>query len=261
KGGSHYQFSVPNHGLIYTINIVFFLFGLLWLLKSRSKESFFVLGWLFLSPIPASLTREAPHVLRAITMLPIPMIITDLGFIFFLGLLKEKKIGQAVATIIYLGILFVFAENYLTLYFENYPKKYSWSWQYGYKEAVNYLKVNYGNYDKIIVTKKYGEPHEFFLFFWTWEPDKYRSDLNLIRFSQSDWFWVDRFDKFYFVNDWEVPKGKGIFVLESKKEVVDCTGKIKCLLITSPGNFPEGWENLETINFLDGAPAFEIHEN
>ncbi|MEK7112152.1 MAG: glycosyltransferase family 39 protein, partial [Patescibacteria group bacterium] len=42
KGGSHYQFSVPNHGLIYNINIVFLLFGILRLLKSRSKESFFV---------------------------------------------------------------------------------------------------------------------------------------------------------------------------------------------------------------------------
>ena len=261
RGGTHYQFSLPGHGLVYGVNIVFFLVGLIWLLKSRKKESFFVLAWLLLSPIPSSLTREAPHVLRAITMLPVPMLITAIGFSSFLDWARKRKFSQKVATIIYLVVLFLFTEGYLTQYFENYPKDYSWSWQYGYQDVVGYAKEAYGDYDKIVVTKKYGEPHEFLLFFWPWEPEMYRNDPNLIRFEQSGWFWVDRFDKFYFVNDWEIPKEKGVFVLESKKEVVDCTGKIKCLLITSPGNYPVGWEKLKTINFLDGTGAFEIYEN
>jgi len=261
RGGTHYQFSLPGHGLIYGVNIVFFLVGLIWLLKSRKKESFFVLAWLLLSPIPSSLTREAPHVLRAITMLPVPMLITAIGFSSFLDWARKRKFSQKVATIIYLVVLFLFTEGYLTQYFENYPKDYSWSWQYGYQDVVSYAKEVYGDYDKIVVTKKYGEPHEFLLFFWPWEPEMYRNDPNLIRFEQSGWFWVDKFDKFYFVNDWEIPKEKGVFVLESKKEVVDCTGKIKCLLITSPGNYPVGWEKLKTINFLDGTGAFEIYEN
>ncbi|KKU01387.1 MAG: hypothetical protein UX03_C0042G0004 [Candidatus Woesebacteria bacterium GW2011_GWE1_45_18] len=261
RGGTHYQFSLPGHGLVYGVNIVFFLVGLIWLLKSRKKESFFVLAWLLLSPIPSSLTREAPHVLRAITMLPVPMLITAIGFSSFLDWARKRKFSQKVATIIYLVVLFLFTEGYLTQYFENYPKDYSWSWQYGYQDVVSYAKEVYGDYDKIVVTKKYGEPHEFLLFFWPWEPEMYRNDPNLIRFEQSGWFWVDKFDKFYFVNDWEIPKEKGVFVLESKKEVVDCTGKIKCLLITSPGNYPVGWEKLKTINFLDGTGAFEIYEN
>ncbi|KKT66870.1 MAG: hypothetical protein UW60_C0017G0002 [Candidatus Woesebacteria bacterium GW2011_GWA2_44_33] len=183
------------------------------------------------------------------------------GFFYFLGKTKKLKISRGALTSIYIILLIVFAENYFKTYFLDYRKSYSWAWQYGYKEAVAFSKENYAKYDKIVVTKKYGEPHEFFLFFWPWEPEEFREDPNLIRFEQSDWFWVDRFDKFYFVNDWEIPKEKGIFVLESKKEVVDCTGKIKCLLITSPGNYPAGWKNLETINFLDGRAAFEIYEN
>jgi len=261
KGGTHYQFNVPDHGLIYTVDILFFLLGLYYLFYYRSRESFLLLIWLLLAPIPSSLTREAPHVLRAITMLPIPMIISALGFFYFLGKTKKLKISRGALTSIYIILLIVFAENYFKTYFLDYRKSYSWAWQYGYKEAVAFSKENYAKYDKIVVTKKYGEPHEFFLFFWPWEPAKFREDPNLIRFEQSDWFWVDRFDKFYFVNDWEIPKEKGIFVLESKKEVVDCTGKIKCLLITSPGNYPVGWRNLESINFLDGSGAFEIYNN
>lgn len=261
KGGSQYQFSVPNHGLIYTINIVFFLMGLIWLLKFPSKETFFILAWLLLSPIPASLTREAPHALRAITMLPMPMLIAAIGFNSFLDWSRKRRFSPKAIPVIYLVILFLFSENYLTQYFENYPKQYSWAWQYGYKEAVDFTANAYGDYDKIIVSKKYGEPHEFFLFYWPWEPQRFREDPNLIRFEQSGWFWVDRFDKFYFVNDWELPRGKGIFVLESKRETLDCTQKIKCLLVTSPGNYPKGWNKLKTINFQDGSPAFEIYEN
>ena len=109
------------------------------------------------------------------------------------------------------------------------------------------------------MTKKYGEPHEFFLFWYPWDPEKYLGDPKLNRFYQSGWYWVDGFDKFYFVNDWEMPKQGAKFIQESKKEV-DCKGA-KCLLITSPGNSPAGWEKIETINFLDERPAFEIYAN
>lgn len=152
------------------------------------------------------------------------------------------------------------ANNYLTKYFDEYRKDYSWSWQYGYEQVVDYVKERYDKYDKIIVTKKYGEPHEFFLFYWPWDSEKYRSDPELVRYSQSDWFWVDRFDKFYFINDWDIPKEEWQkFKLESGGEF-NCDGT-KCLLVSSPGNVPKGWSKLETINFLNGEQAFEIYGN
>ena len=264
QGGTQYQFSVPNRGLLYFINLPFFYLGLYLVFKKAFKKDpnflFFIL-WLAVSPIPAAITNEANAVVRATTMLPVPMIVTALGLTgFFVWLQQKSKQTSTIALyVIYLGVLFLFARSYLGAYFTEYRKDYSWSWQWGYKEAVGYARENYGKYDKIIVTKKYGEPHEFFLFFWPWDPGQYRGDPNLIRFYQSDWYWVDGFDKFYFVNDWDIPKEKDAFILESKK-VIDCMGK-KCLLITSPGNYPMGWKKLETINFLDGKPAFELYEN
>ena len=141
-----------------------------------------------------------------------------------------------------------------------YKKNYSWAWQYGHEQVVEYAKENYDDYDKIVVSKYYGEPHEYFLFFWPWNPEKYQDDPNLVRFYQSSWYWVDRFDKFYFVNDWDVPKEEWpTFVLESGDKF-DCKDS-KCLLITSPGNHPKSWENVHNIDFLDGKRAFEISEN
>lgn len=262
NGGTDYQFSIPGKGIIYWIDILPMIVGLLWLVIKRTKANALLIAWFLLSPIPSALTNEAPHVLRAIVMLPVPMIITSIGVWQIAQWLNLKlKISYKLIIAIYIVLIYVFFENYWIAYTGTYRNNYSWSWQYGYKESVSYIKDHYSRYDKIIVSKKYGEPHEFLLFYLAWNPAKYRDDPNLIRFEQSDWFWVDRFDKFYFVNDWQVPHDKAIFVLESKKETVDCNKSLKCLLITSPGNYPKDWHKLETINFLDGKTAFDILDN
>lgn len=264
EGGTQYQFSVPGKGLLYPVGLPFFYLGSLLIIRKAIKgesDYGFILAWLVLAPIPAALTNEVNAVVRATTMLPLPMLATAVGFVSVSEWVRSKiKLGSTLPLfIIYVVILALFAQSYLRVYFTEYRRNYSWSWQYGYREAVEYAKENYQKYDKIIVTKKYGEPHEFFIFYWPWDPAKYKSDPNLIRFYQSGWYWVDRFDKFYFVNDWQIPKSGVTFLLESKDEV-DCS-KLSCLLITSPNNYPEGWGKLYTINYLDGNPAFEVLDN
>ena len=264
QGGSNYQFNIPNFGLLYKIDLIFLVVGIFCLIKKRSRTSTLLLMWLLLAAIPSSITREAPQVLRSITVLPVPMILSSFGLVLTFKYLYKGKWGMLLAivvTALYFVILFASAGRYFTTYFNEYRKDYSWSWQYGYKQVIGYAKNNYEKYDRIIVTKKYGEPHEFFLFYLKWNPSSYQNDKNLIRFKQSDWFWVDRFDKFVFVNDWDIPKEEWQpFIMESGKEDVDCRS-IRCLLITSPGNFPKTWNKLDTVNFLDGKPAFEVYEN
>jgi hypothetical protein len=145
------------------------------------------------------------------------------------------------------------------VYSTSYKTNYSWAWQYGYKDAVTYATENYKAFDKIIVTKKYGEPHEFFLFYGKIDPTLYKNDSQLNRYTQSNWWWVDGFDKYVFVNDWQIPKVGSVFITESKKQF-DC-GTIRCLLITSPENVPANWKRIKTIYFLDQKPAFELYEN
>ncbi|QQS38644.1 glycosyltransferase family 39 protein [Candidatus Woesebacteria bacterium] len=274
-GGSQYQFSVPKHGLLYIINAIFLVIGVFALLRLKNRVGNIILFWFFVGPIASSITREAPHVLRSSTMLPSPMIITAFGYLTFMNFVnKGKRITLKnmawIITPIYIFLIILSAENYLHGYFTSYRSNYSWSWQYGYQQVVQYTKQYYYDYDKIIVTKKYGEPHEFFLFYggvgggapWRWKPESYRNDPNLIRFEQTEWFWVDAFDKFYFVNDWQIKSGdreENHFVLESGGDI-NCN-EIKCLLITSPGNMPSGWKKYETVYFLNNEPAFEIYAN
>jgi 4-amino-4-deoxy-L-arabinose transferase-like glycosyltransferase len=250
KGGSQYQFNIPRYGLICPVQIPFILLGIWYLFKKRKENpARLIFAWLLLAPIAGSLTRDAPHTLRVIVVLPIWQIISAVGLVGGIG---ETRGITRIKTIVVIGyslLIIGCLANYWRLYFESYRVNYSWAWQYGYKEAVQFIKDNYDKYDKIIVTKKYGEPHEFILFYWPWDPKKLRDDKNLIRYFQTNWYWVDSFDKFEFVNDWEI-------IEKSKIK----NQKSKILLITSPGNYPAEWRRVETINFLDGKPAFEILE-
>lgn len=262
KGGTNYQFSIPGKGILYWVDVIPVIVGLAWLVLKRSKANSLIIAWFLFSPVASALTSEAPQVLRSIVILPVPMVIAAIGVYQIAEFLKNRfKVSAGSVVTAFVILVYLSFESYATSYVTSYRTNYSWSWQYGYEQAASYAKTHYDDYNKIIITKKYGEPHEFFLFFQGWSADKYRNDPNLIRYAQTNWFWVDRFDKFYFVNDWQMPKDKGLFVLESKKETVDCTRGFKCLLITSPGNFPKDWKKLDTVNFLDGSPAFEMYAN
>lgn len=261
KGGTQYQFSIPDLGLSYPLHMPFFYIGLVLLiikaLKERETNYQFLLIWLLLAPIPASITNEHFAVLRATTMIPVVQILVAIGVLYVCNKISDKY--KKYSVVLYAVILFMYAGGYLQILYTGYKEQFSQSWQYGYKEVAEYIKENDDKYAKIVMTKKYGEPHEFLLFYMKYDPKSYKNDKNLNRFNQSNWWWVDGFDKYYFVNDWQVPKEGFKFVQESKK-IVDCK-QAKCLFVASPNNAPKDWIKVKTINFLDGSPAFELYEN
>lgn len=266
KGGSQYQFSVPGLGVLYAADLIFIVLGCVFTLSNKLDLSrnarLVLLTWLILSPVASSLTREAPHVLRASVILPIPMILSAIGVVGSVEWLAARRVPSKLTWLAYAACMVLLVASYLSAYYGRYRTSYSWSWQYGYEQVVDYTKAHYSDYDKIVMTKKYGEPHEFVLFYSKWLPSAYHDDPKLVRFSQSDWFWVDGFGKYSFVNDWQITEkdtDPQVFNLESGGEV-DCR-QAKCLLVTSPGNVPSGWRKLDQVNFLDGVPAFELYEN
>lgn len=245
SGGSHYQFNIPDHGLLYLVNLPLFYLGLWILFKNyrRTANNYLPIIWLLLAPVPASLTRDAPHTLRFITALPIVMFITAYGAAelwrrfprFFWGV-------WSLLLVVCLG-------NYLFTRLPSYTRQYSSAWQYGYQQAVTYTRSVYAQYDKIIITKYYGEPHIFWLFHWPIRSQVYTTDPKLNRYFKSDWYWVDGFDKFEFVDSWRLVD---VATLPHPGQ--------KYLIVASPVDIPPG-TTLAQFNFLDGTPAFIIKEN
>ncbi|MDD2822956.1 MAG: glycosyltransferase family 39 protein [Candidatus Daviesbacteria bacterium] len=248
EGGTHYQFSIPHFGIVYPVELPFFYIGLIILIFNVIKldnNKRFILGWLILAPLPAAVTRDPYQVIRAFAMITPYYLIVGYGLVVVFDYLKDKfKISQKLLISIFLLSIIVLSLFYLQNLYFIYPKKYSFAWQYGYKEAVQYIQDNSSKYSRVVITKRYGEPHEFLLFYSKYDPKSYQTDPNLIRYEKSQWFWVDRFNKFEFINDWEI-----------KEKMIGATNT---LLVTSPGNYPLGSRIVKSIYFLNGDKAFDI---
>jgi hypothetical protein len=218
-----------------------------------TKSSQFLLAWLLLSPIAASLTADPPQALRPNPMIPALIIMASLG-LSFLSDKVTKKYRSIVFVIIVTWVVFSFA-SYVYKYNSGYKVKYSSSWQFGYEKVMRFVKDHGSEYEKIFITKRYGEPHIFYSFFTQLEPRRLQPDDTNIRFSKTDWFWTDKIGNVYFINDWQIPK------IEVSKLPLESGGEVstaRSLLVTSPDHVPVNAHVIETINFLDGTPAFII---
>ncbi len=237
NGSQNYQFNLPRSPLIFIYFLPFFYIGIIYCLKNLSKNTIFILAAFLITLIPAALTVGDYPSIRLTIATPFIYIFIAYGLLN----ISQKSKGYLLPIILITTIIF------FSNYWQNYKKyniDFAPSWQYGYEQSIMEVKALYPKYNQIYFTKKYGEPHEFILFYWPWDPQKYLSDPNLNTDFHSDWYWVNDFDKFKFINDWEV-----------KTTVIPSNS----LLITSPNNYlPNNSMLLKTINFPNGLPAFDI---
>ncbi len=242
NGGSNYQFNIPQTGLLYLFTSPFILLGVL--ISARSSKAKVLFVWLITAPLAAALTRDAPHALRASPLLVPLVILTSLG------LEKVIRLFNSIKLIIFIfcfTLLVGFGSYYLE--WRDYSVNYSWAWQFGHEQLAKIVKSNYSSYDNFIITKRFGEPHIFLLYYLHINPNFYNQDKNLLRYFRSDWYWVDSFDKYKFVNDWDMPNYVGS--LDNQKKY----------LIISSTETPIGiGKLLSQISLLDGKPAFNIYQ-
>lgn len=158
-----------------------------------------ITSWLLLSFIPVSVTVDSiPNALRTVLAVIPYEIFTAYGFWEVCQLIAKKRFWTIALIFISIAALGVQMKSYLNNFYNIYPVLYSRDWQYGYKQVVDYLGKHYNDYDMIVFSRTYGEPHMFTLFFLNWNPSKYQTDPNLDRFEENNWIWVLKFDKFYF---------------------------------------------------------------
>jgi hypothetical protein len=249
--GSQTQFAIPDTNMLTLPVTIFTFIGLVFVLQNISNKNYqFVFIWLLLSPVAASLTADPPQALRPNPMIPALIILATLAILKLAELTKTKLFIPTILIII--GISFA---SYSRMYFNSYVTGYSQSWQYGYQEAVEYIKNNRQNYQNVFVTKRLAEPHMFYAFFTKLDPKLMQPSLTNIRFKKSDWFWTDKVENAYFINDWNIPTDLvGSFKLESGTIIPSANS----LLITSPDHIPTNAKVEKIISNLDGTPALII---
>jgi 4-amino-4-deoxy-L-arabinose transferase-like glycosyltransferase len=252
SGAPHKQHHVQGMGELYWFQAPFLLLGFYLLFKNRYHFWQILIAWLLLAFVPVSVTNDSiPHALRTLVAAPVYQIITALGmYQTYIWLKRKDRILQLCFWVLFIAISLVQFVSYLNNYYNIYPRLYSRDWQYGYKQAVSYIQQHQSEYDEIVFTRHYGEPHMFTLFFSEYDPAKYMSNPNLVRFETYDWVRVLRFDKYYFPDLGD--KGTQF------TDIVTQNPEKKILFVGKPGDFPESQPILYRVNFLNGDPAFEI---
>ncbi len=252
SGAPHKQHHVQNMGELYYFQAPFLILGLIYLFKSNNMYTKLLISWLLLAFMPVSVTQDSiPHALRTLLVAPFYQLVSGYGFVVSLKWFKRFSIlSKSFFVLIFISSIAVSIAWYLYNYYAIYPVAYSRDWQYGYKQAVNYIKNHESEYDMVVFTRHYGEPHMFTLFYLKYDPAKYQNNSNLVRFETFDWVRVLKFDKFYFPDLGD----KGTQFEDLVKE----NPEKKLLFIGRKIDFPVNIPRLYSVDFLNGENVFDM---
>ncbi|MFC1649247.1 ArnT family glycosyltransferase [Patescibacteria group bacterium] len=199
----------PDHGQLLIVNGGILLVGLYVLIRNwKSKYSKFVLLWLVLAPLPAALSRDQVHAVRAFNMVvPLVLVISSgLGHII-IKLKNYKllgKVGYLCIFILYLGSFIRFIDSY----FVHQPIHNSQYWEYGYKQVVQSVVGLRNKYESIHVRQSFAQPYIYFLFYQKTDPLEYQKEANLIESEYGDVGRVERAAGVDFLPiDWTLNRG------------------------------------------------------
>lgn len=254
SGAPHKQHHVQGVGEMYFYQAFFVIAGLILLFYKRSKFRFLLILWLGLSFVPVAVTKDSiPHALRTLIAAPVYQLLTAYGLYYAFSWFRNR--GRLVGWIFALATVVIgiwSLGGYLHNYYTKYPYLYSRDWQYGYKQVVEFIGKHYIEYDSIVFSRHFGEPHMFTLFYLQFDPARFQSDPGLVRFTTYDWVRVLKFDKFYFPDLGDEGTKYTDVVKENR-------GK-RILFIGKEGDFPPNLNRLLTVHFLDSKTAFELVE-
>lgn len=208
EGDSNLRSNV-GFGELYKIEIIFLLFGLVYVFRKKKLVLTSPLLLLLAGLIPAAITKEYPHALRSIAAAPFFSVLSAYG-IYQIGqiiLPAKRKLFYSV-TIFFLLLSF---ENYQLEFFVNYPQKSAPSWQYQYRQVFDGYKDRFDRFSKVVITPTGAQPYIFALFYTKYDPALFLDQV--VYNPPNNWGFskVERFGKFEFTESSEYEKGTLVF--------------------------------------------------
>lgn len=170
------------------------ILGLINIKKVYPKYWDWILGWWLLCPIVPALTHGTVAAVRNLPFLLPTVLIMAAGGEW---LIKKSKVWTMVLSGLFFVNFFIFG----LAYFIHYPIDSADNFQYGYKQAWEFIKPRVGNYNEVVVEPKFGSygqytgvPHLYFGYFqaFTAEEMQQRIDISGTKigkfyFKEVDW--------------------------------------------------------------------------
>lgn len=205
---SNPRHSAPYQGVLLLSDIVLIILGFAALVrKGLNKSTAFVWLWLILSPLPAALSRNEVHSIRAMNMV-IPLVI-----ILSFGL--QRILSTKYFKFVYLFAFLLSFAYFLDAYFIHLPIHQAKLWEYGYKQMVKEITPIQKNYQRIVVQQSFAQPYIYFLFYGGdgysqgYDPRKYQEQARLSESEfKGDVGYVNKLDNIEFtIINWTLFRG------------------------------------------------------
>ena len=204
--------SAPYQGMLIISDVFLLLLGLFFVFRNYSlfpKSYSLILLWLVLSPLPAVLSRDQVHAVRALNM-QVPLIIIlafGLNYILVWINAQKHKIPYYLLLTAFYSLGFTY---FLDAYFVHLPAHDSVYWNYGYKQVVETVTPIKKNYKFIKVQQSFAQPYIYFLFYQRYDPAKYQKTAKLVSSGNpNDVGYVLALDNVRFAPiDWSVNRGE-----------------------------------------------------
>lgn len=239
--------SSPNHGVMLLSDLLLLIVGAIALLKTKEKGlRIFIILWLILAPLPAVLSRDQVHAIRALNMV-VPL---SLVSAFGLSNLLEKR-----RSVVNLFLIVMFSGSliyYLDSYFVHLPKHDSKYWDYGFKQMVEVISPIQNKYKEVKVQQSFAQPYIYFLFYQRYDPESYQKQAKFVESEyKGDVGYITTLDNISFTGiDWSVNRGDH-----------------ESLVVGDPIRIPDAdstdanlFTKLAEIKYLNGETAFKIIE-
>lgn len=195
----------PGFPLLYPLELAPFLLGLLLLIVKNDYKSKLLIGWFLLAAVPASLAFGSMSANRAVTFLPVVVIISALGFEEIIDYLSIKfKIKRESLNICAIFILVLSFIYFINFYFFKMPQNTPTSLRPEYKGIFTKIISLQNQYDQIVISKVFSQPQIFLAFYSQMDPREFQSSSkDWLRYEKSDKLYIDQLEswnlgKYYF---------------------------------------------------------------
>ena len=176
-------------GLFLLPLLIFFWWGIFKIKLYFPNDFKFVYFWILATPLIPSLTIGGTNMVRNLaTVVPYTLVIS-VGLYSLRSYFKGYK---AVILCLLVAISFLY---FSVIYYYHFPFQMGENFQYGYKQAAEYIKDNYEKYDRIVVDPRFGNvniyvgvPHLYLAYFTNLDPNK-----MLLRRDTSTGLYFDKY--------------------------------------------------------------------
>lgn len=239
-GDGNPKFSIQDTGELLLVSAPFVVYGLLRLFQDAPGVAALLVWWLLVSIAPAAVARETPHALRIENGLPVYMIFTAYGLVMGVAEIQKKR----WRTLVLSALCVLFALNFMYFWHNlivHYPTEFSGEWQYGYKQAIQYVDSVKQNYDTVVLTESIGRPYIYVLFYDKVNPNEFWKTKDA-SYDAAGFYNVYGFEKYRFVRE--------------------TNGKYpgRTLYVLAPKDVPAGAHIVKTITVLNGTPVLVIFD-